>query len=515
MVLVLPAHLSSNSISQDTAARGNRDTNLIVNDEQRANFTDVPAASISASGNSGDTPPDSVLSREESRPPSIASISSRASSYRSALASLRSISTYATAFSRLRGSGLDLSHQVTPPIIKPESEYQRLIRQMGLLLPPWDELNWSGRGQHVEYSMEDSLPLLIGSAIGHSATALVDQVYCRRIKLARKSMTLTRRTVLETAMNEVVHLQRLRHSHVIQLVGTYLQGRTFAILLYPVCDSNLTSYMEGATSSELMDMIVFFPCIAHAVDYIHSANIKHMDIKPGNILVRKKRYGSGIQYHHVYIADFGISRHFETDHHSETDSPTARSFKYCAPEVAKQDKRGRKADIFSLGCVFIEMLTVLSRRGLDELEDYISDENGSYHDNLPRVRLWIHSLQLSNTIPHVAQSVYSLDQTVRTVRGIDNETIQEARRHSPHPTMTDKTNEMLGRFVVEFQHDPLAGLEGEIQSMISEDSTARPSSSRVLSMACELCHCWDPDHAFYSPNPFCCEVSCEGYDWGG
>lgn len=449
---------------------------FLTNAEQQEHAGGESSMAVEASGKGIGTTANSISSPEEGRPPSIASISSRASSYRSAIASLRSISTYATAVSRLRRSSLDLSRQFTPHTAKPESEYQRLVRQLGLLLPPDDELNWSGRGQHVEFSKEDSLPLLIMPAIGHSATALVDQVICRRIKLARKSMTLTRRTVLETAMNEVVHLQRLRHPHVIQLVGTYLQGRTFSILLYPVCDWNLTSYMEGASNSQRWEIIGFFRCLAHAVNYIHKAQIKHMDIKPGNLLVRKKVRGN--QYHQVYIADFGISRNFESEHQSETDSPTARSFKYCAPEVSKQEKRGRKSDVFSLGCVYIEMLTVLMGRGLDEFEDYITHDNGSFHDNLSRVNAWIHLLQLDETSP--------------SVDGIPG---PRGARVTPYDT---------------FKHDEV---ESEIKTMISEDPQARPSASKVLTFTRALCRRWDPAHSrLGSWTAQCCDAPRETYE---
>ncbi|KAI9719763.1 MAG: hypothetical protein M1812_003251 [Candelaria pacifica] len=359
------------------------------------------------SGGSASVLPGSHPSLEELRPESIISSSSRASTYHSAVASFRSISTYATAFSRLNKPRQHSAH-LDALVAASESEYQRLVREKGLLLPPSDELNWSNKGQHVEFGLEDMLPLEIRPAIGHSATALVDQVICRRVKLARKSMSLTRKTVLETALNEVIHLQRIRHPHVIQLVGTYLQGKTFALLLYPVCDWNLSDYMEGANIQQLWELPKFFTCLVNGVNYIHSALIKHMDIKPKNILVRKRRKElaksilvSGLLFHsdyyQVYIADFGISRNFEAEDQSQTDSLTARSPRYCAPEVAIQDQRGRGADVFSLGCVFVEMLTVLARRSFDDLEEYTSSQSGSFHDNLPRVQLWLTRLDRDAT----------------------------------------------------------------------------------------------------------------------
>lgn len=50
---------------------------------------------------------------------------------------------------------------------------------------------------------------------------------------------------LETVMNEVRHLQRLRHPHIVQLAGIYLQGDSFAILLYPVAEFNMKTQLVG------------------------------------------------------------------------------------------------------------------------------------------------------------------------------------------------------------------------------------------------------------------------------
>ncbi|KAI9867430.1 MAG: hypothetical protein M1813_008988 [Trichoglossum hirsutum] len=285
-----------------------------------------------------------------------------------------------------------------------DSEYRKLLEERGLLLPKEKELNWSGRdtgmGQHVEFEPNDLVPLEILYPLGFSLTAKVEKVRCRRILLARKSMKCNRRLKLSEAINEVEHLQKLRHAHIIQLIGSYVQGKTFAILLYPVADCNLSTFMEDITQAltarsmnvrdylAILSLERFFRCLLHALRFIHDNTIKHMDIKPANILVKEhQRYDYGYQ---VYIADFGISRSFSQFDHSQTDSDTAKSPIYCAPEVHQGAKRGRSADIFSTGCVFLDMYTVLCRRGVDEFSDYRRQdgEDASFHSNLPRVSEW-------------------------------------------------------------------------------------------------------------------------------
>jgi serine/threonine protein kinase len=236
--------------------------------------------------------------------------------------------------------------------------------------------------------------------------------------LARKVIKCGPRLKLEDAINEVEHLQRLRHSHIIQLVGSYTKGRTFAILMYPVADLDLSKFMghveeilaSGVSGmKEYMAAISlghFFECLASAVSYIHGQKTKHMDIMPQNILV--KQHPKYLLNHHVYIADFGISRHFSALDHSQTDGLTAFTPKYCAPEVYDEDVRGRSADVFSLGCVFLEMHTVLCYRTLEEFVEYRSKDshNESFHANLDKVIGWADRLSIVNPFYVVRQHVW-------------------------------------------------------------------------------------------------------------
>jgi hypothetical protein len=74
---------------------------------------------------------------------------------------------------------------------------------------------------------------------------------------------------------------------------------------------------------------------------------------------------------------------------------TACTPKYCAPEVYNGERHGRAADIFSLGCVFSEMITVLCRRSLDDFTVHRRDQYGkeAFHCNLPRVYDWLQLLE--------------------------------------------------------------------------------------------------------------------------
>jgi hypothetical protein len=67
------------------------------------------------------------------------------------------------------------------------------LNSRGSMLDNLHELDWSVRGRHMEYDeqSEKDIPLLAEKVLGHSATAIVESVMCRRIFLTRKKITCT------------------------------------------------------------------------------------------------------------------------------------------------------------------------------------------------------------------------------------------------------------------------------------------------------------------------------------
>ena len=232
------------------------------------------------------------------------------------------------------------------------------------------EQNWSGRGQHAVFKQSErhilNNTLELHKTLGTTATAKVESVKCRRILLARKTVLCNRRFPVSKAIDEAAELGRLKHSHILRVIGTYMIGKEFSILLYPVAEYNLGDWLAFIRKPVARDYkhwhvnvsstTRFLPCLSAAVQYMHSRFTKHMDIKPHNVLVRRTMSGNLPQFS-VFLADFGISRSYERLEAVETDGRTSFTYKYAAPEVIDQNYRGLSADIFSLGCVFLEICT--------------------------------------------------------------------------------------------------------------------------------------------------------------
>lgn len=250
------------------------------------------------------------------------------------------------------------------------SQWSETLKQRDIVPDPELE-NWSsGRGQHAEYESHERnvIPLTVESVLGKTNTAVVESVRCMRVQLVRKVVRCNKRTRLkrEDALQEVQQLYRAQHSHVVRLVGTYIIDDELAILTYPCAEWNLEQFLAITPTALVLAertqaITKFFTCLAKTLDFVHSFPIKHMDIKPQNILVRNIRHTSinDADPFKIYLTDFGSSRFYPSIEDTETDSLTPFTRAYAAQEVILQERRGLSADVFSMGCVYAEMLAIV------------------------------------------------------------------------------------------------------------------------------------------------------------
>ncbi|KAF2257373.1 kinase-like protein [Trematosphaeria pertusa] len=137
----------------------------------------------------------------------------------------------------------------------------------------------------------------------------------------------------------------------------------------PNTESSTARLREQALANEMRATLrTFFGCLAASLAYLHDNSVRHKDIKPQNILVR-----SG----NVLLTDFGLSRDFADDIGSTTSGITPSTPRYSPPEVAAYEARNTSADIWSLGCVFFEMVAALHGYNIEWLKRYIASKHTS------------------------------------------------------------------------------------------------------------------------------------------
>ncbi|KAF2471545.1 kinase-like protein [Lindgomyces ingoldianus] len=273
--------------------------------------------------------------------------------------------------------------------------------------------DWSGRGSHATFTHEETIPLERGRALGYGANGEVVEVTCKGVKLALKKI-YHRYGIQNNQMKEIDILKDTKHRHIVRLVGTFTQRPYLGLLIWPVarCDLSVVfevmdmrrSYNQDfdqdrrlsekladhcLNANEFRDIVgqkeermwSIFGCLTATMAYLHRNNIRHKDIKPSNILLSPDG---------LWLTDFGAAKNFTSDLTSTSESRERGTLRYCAPEVSNYKESGRSADIFSLGCVFLETVVVLTQNHtLAELAELRPSKNKSYEANLDRIDQWL------------------------------------------------------------------------------------------------------------------------------
>jgi hypothetical protein len=94
---------------------------------------------------------------------------------------------------------------------------------------------------------------------------------------------------------------------------------------------------------------------ARALDAAHRKGLVHRDVKPGNLLI--ERGSDEADPDHVYLADFGITKHAMSRSGLTSTGQFLGTIDYVAPEQIRGTWVAGQADQYSLGCVLYECLT--------------------------------------------------------------------------------------------------------------------------------------------------------------
>ena len=94
---------------------------------------------------------------------------------------------------------------------------------------------------------------------------------------------------------------------------------------------------------------------ARALDAAHRMGLVHRDVKPGNLLI--ERGADDADPDHVYLADFGITKHTMSRSGLTSTGQFLGTIDYVAPEQIRGTSVTGLADQYSLGCVLYECLT--------------------------------------------------------------------------------------------------------------------------------------------------------------
>ena len=149
-------------------------------------------------------------------------------------------------------------------------------------------------------------------------------------------------------LSEAKTLAAVSHPRVVNVydVGELADGRLYLVMEY-LPGGDLRSLKGQVVEPKLA--IEYVRQIAQGLAVIHAKKIIHRDVKPANILVRDA--------HNVVLSDFGIAKKEDADRDLTRAGSSVGSPAYASPEQTTERALDPRADLYSLGVVFVELLT--------------------------------------------------------------------------------------------------------------------------------------------------------------
>ncbi|KAF2122299.1 kinase-like domain-containing protein, partial [Lophiotrema nucula] len=254
------------------------------------------------------------------------------------------------------------------------------------------------KGGHVDFTARETVPLEQLSAIKPTGSLekSVDRVRMlgdsdERV-LVRKRFVLTRSTQKVVFLKQIQDFKQLDHKNIGRLLCSYAQPSHVGIVT-AAAQYSLDDYLAMPGDSNRSRLLIdWMHDLSSGLEYLHTQSISHKNIRPRKILIDGSR---------IFFSAFGIGNG------SGTLSPTSlssqrldqlsayfqdQSYIYAAPEaiVSRGKKPGRPADVFSLGCVFLSMMTVAQNQHLSHFTSHraSSSQDASFHAHLDRVGTW-------------------------------------------------------------------------------------------------------------------------------
>ncbi|KAG0050383.1 hypothetical protein BGZ83_004848, partial [Gryganskiella cystojenkinii] len=225
------------------------------------------------------------------------------------------------------------------------------------------EQSHQGIYQHPQSGTVKTFQYLKGGLIGRGSFGKVFHAFnldtCEMIAIKQVDLpqTLSERncdrlkTSVEALFSEMEVLKDLDHENIVQYLGFAENEETANIFLEYVSGGSIESCLKRSGPFPEAVIRSFTRQILLGLEYIHSKKIVHRDIKAANVLVDEQ----GI----CKISDFGISKKNAQSQggYDENVGSLQGSVFWMAPEMVTSKAYGAKIDIWSFGCLVLEMFT--------------------------------------------------------------------------------------------------------------------------------------------------------------
>lgn len=254
-------------------------------------------------------------------------------------------------------------------------------------------------GGHVNFQTDEGLPLEECGQIGEPKSRLKTLDKVRYLDGSQDAIFARKRFEFQSSglsndrqkkcLLDIGHYKEFDHDNIAKIASSYVHGQVVAFI-YPCAEYNLAEYLLTAVDLSHSMLLRWIVDLAEALTYIHSKCLPHRSIRPQKILILPSA-------NKVVFSPFGIgprARNF-ANAQAHSRSSTDPTYIYAAPELKYGRENNAQADVFSLGCCFLDMLTVAKGIRLADFADYRTryTKDLSFQANPDTVSEWIENLR--------------------------------------------------------------------------------------------------------------------------
>lgn len=198
------------------------------------------------------------------------------------------------------------------------------------------------------------------------------------ITLGTQSNKATVEKFLKKFIKEAQTISALHHPNIVQIHDIFRENNTAYYVMEYIDGESLGDIVKIQGALPETKAVEIINKVAVALDYIHTKNINHLDVKPNNIMVR---HNDG----EVILIDFGVAKQYdEKTKEGTTTTPVGISHGYSPSEQYKRNgvsSFSPESDIYSLGATLYKMVTGITppeaievaQEGLPEMPSHISE----------------------------------------------------------------------------------------------------------------------------------------------
>ncbi|GER42985.1 mitogen-activated protein kinase 1 [Striga asiatica] len=179
----------------------------------------------------------------------------------------------------------------------------------------------------------------------------VDRLTNERVAIKKVNNIFGNRVDALRTLREVMLLRWAKHENVIVLKDVMApadwRGFKDLYMVYELMDTDLHQIIKSSQPLSNDHCKYFIFQLLRGLKYLHSANILHRDLKPGNLLINSNC--------HLKICDFGLARTSRANGRLMTEYVVTRWYR--APELLLScDNYGTSIDVWSAGCILAEIM---------------------------------------------------------------------------------------------------------------------------------------------------------------